>query len=118
MAQYLAEHFGGELQRAELLDSSVLFLLLLAEGRPGGYVKLRRGGEGTRGRHPLEVCRFYVDRAWHGSGGAVEAFAQSEGHDVLWLAVWEHNMRAIRFYTKHGFVRVGEQPFRLGADTQ
>ena len=49
---------------------------------------------------------------------AVEAMAQREGHDDVWLAVWEHNARAIRFYEKHGFARVGEQLFRLGADTQ
>ncbi len=124
MALYLAEHFGGELQRAELEDPAVLFLLLEAEGRPAGYVKLRRGTANARGRRPLEICRFYVDRPWHGGGAAlelmhaVEATAQRDGHDEVWLAVWEHNARAIRFYQKHGFARVGEQLFRLGADEQ
>lgn len=124
MADYLAEHFGGGLQRAELEDSAVLFLLLEAQGLPAGYVKLRRGAANARGRRPLEICRFYVDRAWHGRGAAlelmaaIEALAARDGHDELWLAVWEHNARAIRFYEKHGFVRVGEQPFRLGADVQ
>lgn len=124
MALYLAEHFGGGLQRAELLDASVLFLLLEAEGRPVGYVKLRRGAANARGRKPLEVCRFYVDRPWHGKGAAlelmhaVEGLALRDGHDDVWLAVWEHNLRAIRFYEKHGFLRVGQQPFRLGADVQ
>jgi diamine N-acetyltransferase len=124
MARYLAEHFGGGLQRAELEDSSVRFLLLLAESAPAGYVKLRAGTSGPRGKRPLEICRFYVDRKWHGSGAAVtlmeaiHTLASREGHDALWLAVWEHNARAIRFYEKHGFARVGEQPFRLGIDTQ
>ena len=124
MALYLAEHFGGGLQRAELEDPSVLFLLLEANGHPAGYVKLRRGPANARGRHPLEICRFYVDHPWHGRGAAlelmraVEATAQREGHDDVWLAVWEHNARAIRFYQKHGFARVGEQLFRLGADVQ
>jgi diamine N-acetyltransferase len=124
MARYLAEHFGGGLQRAELEDTSVLFLLLEAEGRPAGYVKLRRGPPNVRGTRPLEICRFYVDRPWHGRGAAVElmraieALAVRQAHDDVWLAVWEHNARAIRFYQKHGFVRVGEQPFRLGADVQ
>jgi diamine N-acetyltransferase len=124
MAQYLAEHFGGGLQRAELRDASVLFLLLEAEKRPVGYVKLRRGVANARGRKPLEVCRFYVDRPWHGKGAAlelmraIETLALQDAHDDLWLAVWEQNVRAIRFYEKHGFVRVGKQPFRLGADVQ
>ena len=124
MALYLAEHFGGGLQRAELEDRSVVFLLLEAERRPAGYVKLRRGAANGRGKNPLEICRFYVDRPWHGKGAAlelmraVEALAVREAHDDVWLAVWEHNARAIRFYQKHGFTRVGEQPFRLGADVQ
>ena len=95
MALYLAEHFGGGLQRAELEDPSVLFLLLEANGHPAGYVKLRRGPANARGRHPLEICRFYVDHPWHGRGAAlelmrgVEATAQT-GHDDVWLAVWGH----------------------------
>ena len=124
MARYLAEHFGGGLQRAELEDRSVRFLLLEAEARPAGYVKLRACPSGPRGRSPLEICRFYVDRTWHGTGAAVRlmeaihALALRDGHDALWLAVWEHNARAIHFYEKHGFTRVGEQPFRLGTDVQ
>jgi ribosomal protein S18 acetylase RimI-like enzyme len=124
MTLYLAEHFGGGLQRAELLDASSVFLLLEAEGRPVGYVKLRRGLANARGGKPLEVCRFYVDRPWHGKGAAlelmraIETLALRDAHDDVWLAVWEHNVRAIRFYKRHGFVRVGEQPFRLGADVQ
>jgi diamine N-acetyltransferase len=124
MAQYLAEHFGGGLQRAELEDAAVRFLLLEADGLPAGYVKLRSGAESAPSRRPLEICRFYLDARWHGTGAALElmqaihALALAEGHDRLWLAVWEHNARAIRFYQKHGFVRVGEQPFRLGGDEQ
>jgi len=124
MALYLAEHFGGGLQRAELEDSAVVFLLLEAKGHPSGYVKLRRGAANARGQRPLEICRFYVDATWHGKGAArslmegIDALALREGHDDIWLAVWEHNARAIHFYEKHGFKRVGEQPFRLGADVQ
>lgn len=124
MARYLADTFGPELQRAELLQPSVQVLLLLAEGRLDGYVKLRRGPGNVWGRSPLEVCRFYVDRAWHGSGAAHSLMratlevARRDAHDALWLAVWEHNARAISFYAKHGFSKVGQQPFRLGADVQ
>jgi ribosomal protein S18 acetylase RimI-like enzyme len=124
MAQYLAEHFGGDLQRAELEEPAVRFLLLEADGVPAGYVKLRAGAASARGRRPLEICRFYVDRSWHGSGAAaqlmeaIHALAARDGHDDLWLAVWEHNARAIRFYRKHGFAKVGAQPFRLGSDVQ
>jgi len=32
--------------------------------------------------------------------------------------VWERNPRAVAFYAKFGFARVGEHGFVLGADTQ
>jgi diamine N-acetyltransferase len=44
--------------------------------------------------------------------------ARGVGAAALWLGVWEHNPRAIRFYEKHGFTTVGEQPFVLGKDPQ
>jgi ribosomal protein S18 acetylase RimI-like enzyme len=49
---------------------------------------------------------------------SIDALARRDGHDEVWLAVWEHNARAIRFYEKHGFTQVGEQPFTLGRDVQ
>jgi diamine N-acetyltransferase len=37
---------------------------------------------------------------------------------TLWLGVWEHNARAIAFYTKCGFIDVGEHAFFVGGDEQ
>ena len=33
---------------------------------------------------------------------------------TVWLGVNEENARAIRFYEKHGFGKVGRKSFRLG----
>ena len=44
--------------------------------------------------------------------------AREWGCDVIWLAVWEENPRAIRFYEKNGFQKVGVKDFRLGSDVQ
>ncbi len=38
--------------------------------------------------------------------------------DVIWLDVWEKNPRAIAFYERWGFVKVGEQDYQLGNDLQ
>jgi ribosomal protein S18 acetylase RimI-like enzyme len=49
-----------------------------------------------------------------------EAFdaARTAGARHLWLGVWEHNARALRFYAKCGFVDVGSHDFVLGTDRQ
>jgi ribosomal protein S18 acetylase RimI-like enzyme len=41
-----------------------------------------------------------------------------KGKEWIWLCVWEHNQRAIRFYEKIGFERFGQYVFVLGQDLQ
>jgi RimJ/RimL family protein N-acetyltransferase len=44
--------------------------------------------------------------------------ARARGAKTLWLGVWERNPRAVAFYEKYGFTRVGEHSFTLGSDVQ
>ena len=46
------------------------------------------------------------------------AEAAGRGKDAVWLAVWEHNARARRFYEQWDFHPAGTQPFLLGTDVQ
>jgi ribosomal protein S18 acetylase RimI-like enzyme len=72
----------------------------------------------------VEIRRFYVDRPFHGRGiaqalmRAVEETARTLGGRTLWLGVWERNPRAIAFYSKCGFVDVGQHDFILGTEEQ
>jgi ribosomal protein S18 acetylase RimI-like enzyme len=131
MAHYLAEAFTPEQQAAEIADPAGTMLLAEHEGDSGeaelvGYAHLIAGQvpEGVRGPAPLELKRIYVARAWHGRrvaqalmDAAIDA-ARARGAQTLWLGVWERNPRAVAFYTKYGFTRVGEHTFVLGADAQ
>jgi diamine N-acetyltransferase len=86
------------------------------------YAQLRLTPTAPHG--DVELARFYVDQAHHGRGiaqalmAAVDAHARARGGTRLWLGVWEHNARAIAFYRKCGFEKVGEHPFVLGTDLQ
>ena len=86
-----------------------------------GFAQLR-GSAAEYG--DVELARFYVDRTQHGRGvaqalmNAVMDAARELGGASLWLGVWEHNPRAIRFYEKCGFRDIGSQPFLLGNDLQ
>jgi ribosomal protein S18 acetylase RimI-like enzyme len=101
-------------------------LLAEAEGRLTGYSQLREGPapDCVAGRSPLELWRFYVERAWQGRGVApalmaatIEA-AAARGAGTLWLSVWERNARAQAFYRKCGFEDRGAKAFILGKDRQ
>lgn len=120
---HLAETFGPAQQSAELADPACRTLMLTGTSEPLGYALLRAARPATPSvpfERPLEVARFYLDRHLHGTGAALRlmeavlALAGSEGHDGVWLQVWEQNPRARRFYAKAGFTEVGEATFRVG----
>ena len=126
MDAYVAESYGPEVQAGEIGDSRVGTLLVEAGGELVGFAQLRAAAAPgcVTGPAPIELWRFYVDRAWQGSGlaghlmRAVEHAATRRGGGTLWLAVWERNPRAMAFYRKCGFENVGEQAFVLGRDHQ
>lgn len=68
----------------------------------------------------VELSKFYVHPDHHGRGSAGDLmaftleFAARSGLPGVWLGVNQENTRAIRFYTKSGFRRVGTKRFRLG----
>jgi diamine N-acetyltransferase len=124
---HLQATFGRALQAAQLADGTMhTFLAEARDGTPIGYAQLceRPAPVKVPGAHPIEVMRFYVDRPWFGRGVAPALMAacadevRRRGGDVMWLGVWERNARAIAFYEKCGFRRVGTQPFQLGSDRQ
>lgn len=68
----------------------------------------------------LEVKRIYVLSRFHGGGtgprlmtAAVEE-ARARGAGRALLGVYAGNERALAFYTKHGFERIGQRIFTVG----
>lgn len=127
LAAYLAHAFGEEQQSRELAEDSTLFWI--AEDHPRemvGYTQLKLGSRSkyVTATRQVELARIYADDRWHGQGlgrallDTCIAAAREWNADVLWLAVWEKNPRAIAFYEKNGFRAVGEQPFQVGSDRQ
>lgn len=125
VAAYVAGVFSPAIQEGEIRDPDNLVLLVEEDGALSGYAHLAKAGmESVPARRPVELRRFYVAKRLHGTGAAhrlmarVLEEARAVGGDVLWLGVWERNPRAIAFYTRHGFTRVGEHHFQLGSDLQ
>jgi ribosomal protein S18 acetylase RimI-like enzyme len=127
MQAYLAENFFEERQARELAEPTRIVWFAEDSHRNAiGYVMFRLGtrASGVHGERPAEVERIYVDRSSHRSGvgsrlmNACIEQAVASGCDVLWLAVWERNARAIAFYEQFGFRKVGAKDFQLGSDVQ
>jgi len=44
--------------------------------------------------------------------------AKQKNARYVWLGVWEKNTRAITFYRRHGFKKIGSHPYFIGKDKQ
>jgi ribosomal protein S18 acetylase RimI-like enzyme len=70
----------------------------------------------------VELKRIYLLHRFHGSGlgarlmaAAIDA-ARAGGARRLLLGAKEDNLRALAFYAREGFVRIGVRKFRVGAN--
>lgn len=126
MEAYLRASFSPDIQRRELSEPDVIFLIAESEGHPVGYAQLVMNSkdESIEGARPLEVRRIYASQEYLGKGVGKELMkatikeARQRGCDCVWLGVWEKNHRAIDFYKKWGFRVVGSHTFTLGEDPQ
>ncbi|HVZ41577.1 MAG TPA: GNAT family N-acetyltransferase [Candidatus Kapabacteria bacterium] len=126
MELYRSQTFTPAAMAAEMEDPDADLLVAVCNDAIVAYAQLHFGNAlEIAGPGPwAELKRFYVLASMHGSGLAQELMravaerAHVRDAATLWLGVWEHNARAIRFYSRLGFREVGEQPFMLGNDLQ
>lgn len=126
MHAYISEAFSVEQTRRELADSNATFFIAEIDGAMIGYAKLqeRTTEECVADKNPIELSRLYILQEFHGQGIAGKlmdecfATAKEKNYQTMWLGVWEHNLRAQRFYEKLGFRQVGNHVFQLGSDAQ
>ena len=85
-----------------------------SNGSVVGYLALQRAAHpAVRARSPIQLWQLYVVRPFHGTGVAAQLMsaalehARTQRHDVIWLGVSQHNVRAMTFYRKQGFEALG-----------
>ncbi len=114
--------------RDYLADPDRAVLAAHHDGRIVGYVILIRGVPDDNDvqravtlQPAVELSKMYVLPDSHGAGvsAALMTAALQRATDLVaksvWLGVNQHNQRAQRFYSKHGFSINGTKTFRLGA---
>jgi ribosomal protein S18 acetylase RimI-like enzyme len=126
MTKFMDEQFTKGRLMLEVGALGNTFLLAYDGTEVAGYLKLREGRKpaGLNGAPALEIARLYVTKPYIGKGAgrllmqAALDTAKEMGKEVVWLGVWEHNQRAIDFYSAWGFEKFGECDFLLGDDLQ
>ena len=125
MEQHVANEYSHDAIAAELAAPGSRFFIATVADEAVGYAFLQRDvHEAVPGANPIELNRIYALQGWVGKGigdALMErclTAARAEGHDVIWLGTWDQNARAIRFYEKWGFEKVGTKTFLIGSDLQ
>jgi diamine N-acetyltransferase len=126
MAAYTSEAFAAATIERELGDVNNVCFVAETDVRPSGYAMMRRFSSEVciQAERPIELCRLYALGEFVGTGIGRKLmahcldFSAINGHDIIWLGVWEFNYRAQAFYKKFGFEKCGEHIFQLGNDPQ
>lgn len=124
MNAYLETAFAVDQIKKDLANPRCIFILLFADNRLAGYTKLKKAESDTNDQRKIEIEKLYALQEFIGKQVGQTLMqtcldlARREGYQSVWLGVWEHNARAIAFYEKWGFKKVGDHAFRLGDDIQ
>ncbi|MDP9936008.1 GNAT family N-acetyltransferase [Paenarthrobacter nicotinovorans] len=110
-----------------LTDANITIMVLDDDGQLNGYTMLIAKPTGDpdvasvlSALPSTELSKCYVHPDHHGKGAASRlihaslALATDKGAAGVWLGVNSQNAKAIRFYEKSGFQRVGTKSFTLG----
>jgi ribosomal protein S18 acetylase RimI-like enzyme len=123
---HLGSAYSVDKQTAEIKSPDVTTLLALQGEELVGFAQIQRSNAPSCvvAERAIELRRFYFINSAHGKGFASKLMqaARQAAFDLggahLWLGVWERNPRAIAFYSKSGFTKVGSHIFTVGADRQ
>lgn len=122
LASYIGESFAEDKIAAEIDLDTVAYFIMFRNQRAVGFAIMRSDTkfEGIDDVAAIELQRIYVIERVYGAGAGelllrhCEQFARGLGLETIWLGVWEENLRAQRFYAKHGYSRIGQIEFPYG----
>ena len=126
MEEYLSRAFDREKLQRELENKNSMFFFLYSDDKLAGYLKVNEAQSQTdvNDADSLEIERIYVSSEFQGKSlgrylmERAIAMAVERRKKYAWLGVWEKNEKAIRFYKRNGFYKIGTHTFVMGEDVQ
>jgi len=116
----LAEHSAEAYRHLIVPESDAWIMETAPTAAPVGYALLTSADLPGAAAGDLELKRIYVLSLLHGSGAGAElmrlavARARERGAKRLLLSVYSENDRALAFYRKQGFEKIGDHRFFVG----
>jgi ribosomal protein S18 acetylase RimI-like enzyme len=127
VAEFIEAHLTAERFAEYVGDPDRVVLAARVENRIIGYCMLIRGvlddvdvQRAVTVRPSVELSKMYVLPENHSTGASAALMAAALNRAAamsarsVWLGVNQNNLRAQRFYVKHGFAINGTKAFQLG----
>ncbi len=128
MQQFLELYFSEAALGREISNPADYCFFAEVNGQPAGYIRFMEdysNFEMMKEWKALELKRIYILKDYQGMGVAQKLmdfymqYAIGNHYNALWLGVWEHNQRALKFYEKYGFENSGHtHDFPIGNTPQ
>lgn len=119
---FLRESYAAEVYAGFLADPACACWLVEQAGEAVGYALAGPCGlpHADVADADGELKRIYLLPQVQGGGHGDRLFRatmdwlERDGPRTLWIGVWSENLRALRFYARHGFEKAGEYEFIVG----
>src|SRR5258706_5036963 len=123
--EYLEHTYDPVKLARSLRNENNVYLLALIDGEPAGFVKIKKISlnENIQSLGQMELQKIYVLQEYQGQGVGtallkeVMNLAKDICPDYIWLDTHISNEKAIRFYEKNGFKKMGKYFFTIGTQT-
>lgn len=125
MQEYLNSAFNFTQLTQELNDSNSKFYLVYFGENIAGYGKINflKSPYGLPVMpNAMEIQRIYIDLPYQGIGAANQLmqlfFKEAKARSLhnIWLSTGSFNNKALHFYKKYGFNKIGNHEFWVGAE--
>lgn len=121
---YYNRTFSVEKIRSSLEKSDNVFWISLVDELPVGYAKLKLNSptDFSTSTNICQLQKIYVLKdflsmkiGWELQNNLL-ATASEKGFEKIWLSVLGSNERAINFYNRSGFEKIGDHDFQIGKE--
>jgi diamine N-acetyltransferase len=130
MDNFLLQTFNPQILLAELNNPTNFYFFInkSATNQPIGYLMYQTNIANNpyfANKNAVELQRIYIASKYHGTGAGQYLLnffiqeAKNKAFKVAFLGVWEHNVKAQKFYIKNGFIDTGHRHnFPIGSTPQ
>ncbi len=125
LLEYFERTFSVQKIRSGFTNSNNLFWIAMINELPVGYAKLKLNSpsefvdiENTSQLQKIYVLKdFLAQKVGLKLQDEMLKAAKESGSTKIWLSVLQENERAIRFYLKNDFQKIGEHDFQIGKES-